>query len=141
MTEPIMENNKAEEQIPTGGKRLDIKVGVPSPEFFEREYRVFMDLYKYEEQFVYTEKNLKKILKAVLIKDLIKLHTRNHNLRKELLHPQYVDYISKIENLEANERSAEQNLDKVEEEKRLLLLRVAELEEQLEKCNVRRCEL
>ena len=69
-------------------------------------------------------------------------------LRLELLHPKYVDYISQIENLEAiiengkNTRVIiERKLINVEDKNRLLLLRVAELEEQLEKCNVRRCEL
>jgi hypothetical protein len=142
MTEPIMENNKAEET------RLDINVGVPSPEFFEREYREFMEEYKCRVKFVYKEHALKKLLKADLIKDLIKLNQRNHMLRLELLHPKYVDYISQIENLEAiiengkNTRVIiERKLINVEDKNRLLLLRVAELEEQLEKCNVRRCEL
>lgn len=142
MTEPTMANNMTEEQITTGEKRLDIKVGPPSKEYFERQYREFMDEYKSNVKFVYTEDALKKVLKADLIKDLIKLNERNHMIRKELLHPEYIDYISSIENLQAIiendtktrfiiERSAERKLDKVEEEKRLLLLRIAELEEQL----------
>jgi hypothetical protein len=132
MTEPIMENNKAEET------RLDINVGAPSAEFIEKKYDEFVREYEIESIFTYHERRLKKVLKADLIKDLIRLHTNNYLIRKQSFYPHKLDSIAMIEEYQ---KRADEKIDKLEEEKRLLLFRVAELEEQLEKCNVRRCEL
>jgi hypothetical protein len=111
-------------------------------EYYEHAH--FINHHNCMTKYVYTEHALNKVLKKELIKDLIRLHEQNHILRVEALFPNTIKYIEIIEEYDAINKNhtkvrelieiqAKRNLDKVEEEKRLLILRIAELEEEMKK--------